>query len=135
MGRVAVARWRVFAAGGAREMAVFELDGTSPDLPGNGRYWIAENACVIGRVRLKADTSVWFGSVLRPRTALHWNANSGWGQVKGHPAHGDREGGSICGDGRRGPARPQQISDIGHCGHCRSPKHHDDEQQPQVSAP
>src|SRR5580700_8123641 len=46
-------------------MAVFELDGTSPDLPGNGRYWIAENACVIGRVRLKADTSVWFGSVLR----------------------------------------------------------------------
>jgi carbonic anhydrase/acetyltransferase-like protein (isoleucine patch superfamily) len=55
----------VFAAAGAREMAVFELDGTSPDLPGNGRYWIAENACVIGRVRLKADTSVWFGSVLR----------------------------------------------------------------------
>ena len=46
-------------------MAVFELDGTSPDLPGNGRYWIAENACVIGRVRLKADTSVWFGSVVR----------------------------------------------------------------------
>src|SRR5712672_802420 len=46
-------------------MAVFELDGTSPDLPGNGRYWIAENACVIGRVRLKADASVWFGSVLR----------------------------------------------------------------------
>ena len=24
-----------------------------------------DNACVIGRVRLKADTSVWFGSVLR----------------------------------------------------------------------
>jgi carbonic anhydrase/acetyltransferase-like protein (isoleucine patch superfamily) len=46
-------------------MAVFELDGASPDLPGNGRYWIAENACVIGRVRLKADTSVWFGSVVR----------------------------------------------------------------------
>jgi carbonic anhydrase/acetyltransferase-like protein (isoleucine patch superfamily) len=46
-------------------MAVFELDEMAPDLPGNGRYWIAENACVIGRVRLKADTSVWFGSVLR----------------------------------------------------------------------
>jgi carbonic anhydrase/acetyltransferase-like protein (isoleucine patch superfamily) len=34
-------------------------------LPADGRYWIAENAAVIGRVRLKTDTSVWFGSVLR----------------------------------------------------------------------
>lgn len=46
-------------------MAVFELDGISPDLPADGCYWIAENACVIGRVQLKTDTSVWFGSVLR----------------------------------------------------------------------
>ncbi len=46
-------------------MAVFELDGVSPDLPAGGCYWIAENACVIGRVRLKADSSIWFGSVLR----------------------------------------------------------------------
>jgi carbonic anhydrase/acetyltransferase-like protein (isoleucine patch superfamily) len=46
-------------------MAVFELDGASPDLPSDGRYWIAENACVIGRVRLKPDASVWFGAVLR----------------------------------------------------------------------
>jgi carbonic anhydrase/acetyltransferase-like protein (isoleucine patch superfamily) len=46
-------------------MAVFELDGEAPDLPGEGRYWIAESANVIGRVRLKPDASVWFGSVLR----------------------------------------------------------------------
>ena len=46
-------------------MAVFELDGISPDLPADGCYWIAENASVIGRVQLKTDTSVWFGSVLR----------------------------------------------------------------------
>ena len=46
-------------------MAVFELDGAAPDLPRDGRYWIAESAMVIGRVRLKADASVWFGSVLR----------------------------------------------------------------------
>jgi carbonic anhydrase/acetyltransferase-like protein (isoleucine patch superfamily) len=46
-------------------MAIFALDGTTPDLPGEGHYWIAESASVIGRVRLKTDASVWFGSVLR----------------------------------------------------------------------
>jgi carbonic anhydrase/acetyltransferase-like protein (isoleucine patch superfamily) len=46
-------------------MAIFELDGVAPDLPSDGRYWIAESATVIGRVRLKRDASVWFGSVLR----------------------------------------------------------------------
>ena len=46
-------------------MAIFELDGQAPELPADGRYWIAESASVIGRVRLKSDTSVWFGAVLR----------------------------------------------------------------------
>jgi len=46
-------------------MAIFELDGAKPDLPGNGRYWIAESAMVIGRVRLKTDASVWFNTVMR----------------------------------------------------------------------
>jgi carbonic anhydrase/acetyltransferase-like protein (isoleucine patch superfamily) len=46
-------------------MAIFELEGEAPDLPADGRYWIAETAVVIGRVRLKTDASVWFGSVLR----------------------------------------------------------------------
>ena len=46
-------------------MAIFELDGVAPDLPGEGRYWVAESAVIIGRVRLMADTSVWFGAVLR----------------------------------------------------------------------
>jgi carbonic anhydrase/acetyltransferase-like protein (isoleucine patch superfamily) len=46
-------------------MAIFELDGAAPELPGEGRYWIAESASVIGRVRLRTDASVWFGSVLR----------------------------------------------------------------------
>jgi carbonic anhydrase/acetyltransferase-like protein (isoleucine patch superfamily) len=46
-------------------MAIYELDGERPDLPADGRYWIAESASVIGRVRLKTDASVWFGSVLR----------------------------------------------------------------------
>lgn len=46
-------------------MAIFELEGQAPELPADGRYWIAPNASVIGRVRLKTDASVWFGSVLR----------------------------------------------------------------------
>jgi carbonic anhydrase/acetyltransferase-like protein (isoleucine patch superfamily) len=46
-------------------MAIFELDGQAPELPADGRYWIADSASVIGRVRLKTDASVWFGSVLR----------------------------------------------------------------------
>jgi carbonic anhydrase/acetyltransferase-like protein (isoleucine patch superfamily) len=46
-------------------MAIFELDGEAPDMPADGRYWVAETAAVIGRVRLKTDASVWFGSVLR----------------------------------------------------------------------
>ena len=46
-------------------MAIFELDGEAPDLPPDGRYWIADSAIVIGRVRLKTDASVWFNAVLR----------------------------------------------------------------------
>jgi carbonic anhydrase/acetyltransferase-like protein (isoleucine patch superfamily) len=46
-------------------MAIFELDGERPQLPADGRWWIAESASVIGRVRMLADTSVWFGAVLR----------------------------------------------------------------------
>ena len=46
-------------------MAVYELDGEAPELPADGRYWVADSAAVIGRVRLKNDASVWFGAVLR----------------------------------------------------------------------
>src|SRR5579884_3642162 len=44
---------------------IYELDGDRPELPEAGRYWIAPNATLIGRVRLKRHTSVWFGAVLR----------------------------------------------------------------------
>jgi carbonic anhydrase/acetyltransferase-like protein (isoleucine patch superfamily) len=44
---------------------IYELDVDRPDLPEEGRYWIAPNAAVIGKVRLKIDASVWFGAVLR----------------------------------------------------------------------
>jgi carbonic anhydrase/acetyltransferase-like protein (isoleucine patch superfamily) len=46
-------------------MATYELDGVRPELPAEGRYWIADDAAVIGHVRLLTDASVWFGCVLR----------------------------------------------------------------------
>jgi carbonic anhydrase/acetyltransferase-like protein (isoleucine patch superfamily) len=44
---------------------IYELDGQKPQLPADGRYWVAPSAAVIGRVRLNSDSSVWFGAVLR----------------------------------------------------------------------
>jgi carbonic anhydrase/acetyltransferase-like protein (isoleucine patch superfamily) len=46
-------------------MAIYELDGTRPELPADGLYWVAETASVIGRVRLRSEVSIWYGSVLR----------------------------------------------------------------------
>ena len=46
-------------------MAIYQLEDQHPDLPPDQSYWVAESACVIGRVRLKTDASVWFGCVLR----------------------------------------------------------------------
>jgi carbonic anhydrase/acetyltransferase-like protein (isoleucine patch superfamily) len=46
-------------------MTVYALDGISPDLPGQGQYWIAPDAAVIGKVKLEPMASVWFGAVLR----------------------------------------------------------------------
>jgi carbonic anhydrase/acetyltransferase-like protein (isoleucine patch superfamily) len=46
-------------------MPIYELDGARPEFPADGSFWIAETAVLIGRVRLKSHTSVWFGAVLR----------------------------------------------------------------------
>ena len=46
-------------------MPIYELDGQAPDLPEPGRFWVAPDAHVIGRVRLGADVGIWFGAVLR----------------------------------------------------------------------
>jgi carbonic anhydrase/acetyltransferase-like protein (isoleucine patch superfamily) len=42
---------------------IWQLDGMSPDIAVSA--WVAPGAHVIGRVRLAADTSVWFGATLR----------------------------------------------------------------------
>jgi carbonic anhydrase/acetyltransferase-like protein (isoleucine patch superfamily) len=46
-------------------MAVHTLDGIAPSLPGDGRYWIAPDARVIGNVVIGEDVGIWFGAVLR----------------------------------------------------------------------
>jgi carbonic anhydrase/acetyltransferase-like protein (isoleucine patch superfamily) len=46
-------------------MAIYALEGIAPELPGEGRFWIAPDATVIGKVRLEAMASVWFGAVIR----------------------------------------------------------------------
>ena len=46
-------------------MPVYSLDGAQPELPPEGDYWIAPNAVVIGKVRLKKNASIWWGCVIR----------------------------------------------------------------------
>ena len=46
-------------------MPLYALDDVEPERPAEGRYWIAPDAHVIGRVRLGDEVGVWFGAVLR----------------------------------------------------------------------
>ena len=44
-------------------MSLYSLDGVAPELPPEGRYFVAPDATLIGRVRLRDDANVWFGAV------------------------------------------------------------------------
>jgi len=46
-------------------MPAYALDGVTPSLPGEGAYWIAPTASIIGKVTLGRDVGIWFGAVLR----------------------------------------------------------------------
>jgi carbonic anhydrase/acetyltransferase-like protein (isoleucine patch superfamily) len=46
-------------------MPLYSLDGLAPVLPEGGRYYVAPDANLIGKVRLEEDASVWFGATLR----------------------------------------------------------------------
>ncbi len=46
-------------------MTLYSISEVSPELPDNGEAWVAPTADVMGRVRLAAEASVWFGAVLR----------------------------------------------------------------------
>jgi carbonic anhydrase/acetyltransferase-like protein (isoleucine patch superfamily) len=46
-------------------MPLYALDDETPRLPASGRFWVAPNAILIGRVALEEDANIWFGCVLR----------------------------------------------------------------------
>jgi carbonic anhydrase/acetyltransferase-like protein (isoleucine patch superfamily) len=46
-------------------MPIYSLDGVTPELPADGDCWIAPDAVLIGRVRIKKGAGIWFGAVLR----------------------------------------------------------------------
>jgi carbonic anhydrase/acetyltransferase-like protein (isoleucine patch superfamily) len=62
---LALHRNGMFALNRSARMPIYELDGIAPELPADGSYWVAESAVVIGKVRMKGHTSIWFGAVLR----------------------------------------------------------------------
>ncbi len=46
-------------------MPLYALDGIEPTLPADGRFFVAPDAHVIGKVRIAADVGIWFGAVIR----------------------------------------------------------------------
>jgi carbonic anhydrase/acetyltransferase-like protein (isoleucine patch superfamily) len=73
-------------------MAIYELNGQAPDVAETA--WVADSAQVMGQVRLEADSSIWFGAVVRGDTAsIHIGPGSNIqdGSVlhvdKGRPLH------------------------------------------------
>jgi carbonic anhydrase/acetyltransferase-like protein (isoleucine patch superfamily) len=46
-------------------MPIYRLDDISPDVPDDGRWWLAPDASIIGRVVIGEDVGIWFGAVLR----------------------------------------------------------------------
>ena len=51
-------------------MPIYALDEVSPELPADGRYFVAPGAQVIGKVRIGEDASVWFNAIVRGDTDL-----------------------------------------------------------------
>ena len=46
-------------------MSLYRLGESAPQPSGDGRFWVAPGAHVIGDVRIGEDVSVWFGAVIR----------------------------------------------------------------------
>ena len=46
-------------------MPIYALNDRKPQLPPQGRYWIAPNASLIGDIVLGEDCGIWFGATLR----------------------------------------------------------------------
>lgn len=46
-------------------MTIYSLDDRMPQLPAVGKFWIADNAVIVGDIVISEDVGIWFGSVLR----------------------------------------------------------------------
>src|SRR5436190_6720767 len=46
-------------------MPFYALGEARPIVPPEGRFWIAPNAHLMGRIVLKEDVSIWWGAILR----------------------------------------------------------------------
>ena len=46
-------------------LPLYQLDDAKVKTPDSGRYWVAPNAVLLGKVELCDEASVWFGAVLR----------------------------------------------------------------------
>lgn len=46
-------------------MALYSLGDKRVRTPGAGRYWVADNAVVLGNVEIGENASVWFGTTIR----------------------------------------------------------------------
>jgi carbonic anhydrase/acetyltransferase-like protein (isoleucine patch superfamily) len=46
-------------------MALYALADAEPKTPGDGKFWVAPDAQVMGRVVLEEGASVWYGAVVR----------------------------------------------------------------------
>ena len=44
---------------------IYKLNKNIPEFPEGGDFWVAPDANVIGKIRLNAGASVWFGATLR----------------------------------------------------------------------
>lgn len=46
-------------------MSLYSLEERFPQLPDEGRYWVADNAVIVGDVLIEEDVGIWFATVLR----------------------------------------------------------------------
>ena len=46
-------------------MSLYQLDSHTVITPANNRFWVADNATVVGNVTLEEDASIWFNVVIR----------------------------------------------------------------------
>jgi carbonic anhydrase/acetyltransferase-like protein (isoleucine patch superfamily) len=46
-------------------MTIYSLEGVSVVTPASGKFWVAPNATVLGRVEIEEEASVWFNAVVR----------------------------------------------------------------------